>query len=40
MDIRNGENELNQGLESSFYCPSKKKIWYVYICYAQAKNLI
>ena len=25
MDIRNGENEVNQGMESSFNYPSKKK---------------
>jgi hypothetical protein len=25
MDIRNKENELNQGLEGSFHYPSKKK---------------
>lgn len=25
MDIRNGENEANQGMESSFNYPSKKK---------------
>ena len=25
MDIRNGENEANQGMGSSLYYPSKKK---------------
>jgi hypothetical protein len=35
MDIRNGENEVNQGMESSFYYPYNEK--YVMFTYVMRK---
>ena len=32
MEIRNGENEINQGMESSLHYPSKKKyVMFTYV---------
>lgn len=36
MEIRNGENEANQGIETSFYYPSKKK--YAMFTYVMRKQ--